>query len=850
MTVAAAVIDWREIEGQLRPFVITETGETEAVWAPQPGSQEAFMSCPAEEVCYESNRGCGKTDDLLMDFCQHVGQGWGAEWRGILFRQTYPQLSDVIVKSHKWFPRIWPGVKYNDSKHVWIWPTGETLTFSYGLREKDYWNYHGKSWPWLAFEELTTWADPAFFLKMFSCVRSTMAGMPRKIRATTNSYGCVPYGEVLTATRGWVDIQDIVDGELIVSVDQHGSAITTQAWPHNQKYSGNMATRKGRGLNMVFTEDHRLPHLNTSGSTFNHKHFYELPGQANIKRTPDRWVGSGADTVTPGVSLTIRKTKSKIIPELFINNYAALLGWMLSEGCIVERDKAFQISQSKRHNRKTIEQLLINCGFSYRKDSQAFIISEPYWSKHFKQFGKCRDKFIPQFIKNHRTEVLQILFNALMAGDGCRGVYYTTSKQLADDVADISVKLGLCVNVSSRQRDGRKGLSYAINTSPSRPIQLNTGNHVYNVTSKNNNVNVKKTNFDGQVYCLHVPGTQTFFIRQNGCVWLSSNSGHNWVKERYHLPVAPGEMYGPLIEELDEDGEALPERIAIHGYLEENRILLTADPKYISKIRAAAKGNKTLLEAWLYGSWDIVAGGMFDDVWDANRHVVPDFAVPHSWKIYRAFDWGSTAPFSVGWWAVSDGTDLTFPNKRMCSTVRGDLFRIGEWYGWNGEVNKGLKMMNHQIAKGIIERELVMGIHKRCKAGPADASIFKRENGICYASELMKSQFVQGKKRSLKFVSSNSGPGTRKLGWGLMRERFLAIIPEEGHQGPREFPGLFVTARCEQFRRTVPVLPRDMDKDPDDVDTNTEDHIGDESRYMVVFTGVRRGSGRVSGVAC
>lgn len=516
MTATAAVVDWREVEGQLRPYVITEAGEQEAAWAPQVGSQEAFMQCPATEVCYEGNRGPGKTDALIMDFCQHVGQGWGAEWRGILFRQTYPQLSDVIVKSHKWFPTIWPGVKYNDSKHVWTWPTGETLTFSYGMREKDYWNYHGKEWPWIAFEELTTWADPAFFLKMFACNRASIAGMPRKIRATTNPYG----------------------------------------------------------------------------------------------------------------------------------------------------------------------------------------------------------------------------------------------------------------------------------------------------------------------------------------------PGHNWVKMRYALPVAPGEIYGPLIEELDEDGEPLPERIAIHGHLQENRILLAADPKYMSKIRAAAKGNKAILEAWLHGSWDIVAGGMFDDVWDANRHVVPDFAVPHSWKIYRAFDWGSTAPFSVGWWAVSDGSDLTFPNNRVCSTVRGDLFRIGEWYGWSGEVNKGLKMMNHQIAKGIIERELAMGIHKLCKAGPADASIFKTENGICYAGELMKPQFVQGKRRSLKFVSSNSGPGTRKLGWGLMRERFLAIVPEEGHQGPREFPGLFITARCEQFRRTVPVLPRDMDKDPDDVDTDTEDHIGDESRYMVVFTGVRRGSGRVSGVAC
>lgn len=510
MSATMAVIDWREAEGQLRPYIITETQEVEAAWAPQPGSQEVFLSCPAEEVLYEGTRGPGKTDALLMDFCQHVGQGWGAEWRGILFRQTFPQLSDVIVKSAKWFPLIFPGARYNESKHVWTWPDGETLTFSYGMREKDYWQYHGKSWPWIGFEELTTWPDPAFFLKMFSCCRSSKRGMPRKIRTTTNPYG----------------------------------------------------------------------------------------------------------------------------------------------------------------------------------------------------------------------------------------------------------------------------------------------------------------------------------------------PGHNWVKMRYNLPVPPGEIMGLLVET---EGE--PERIAIHGHLDENQILLTADPKYKDKIRASARGNKAQLMAWLEGSWDIVAGGMFDDVWDAKRHVVPDFVVPSSWRVYRSFDWGSSAPFSVGWWAMSDGTDLTFPNGKCCSTVRGDLFRIAEWYGWSGEPNQGLKMVDTAIAKGIIERELAMKIHERCKAGPADASIFKTENGVCIANGLQKPQFVGGRKYHVSFVSSLSAPGTRKLGWAVMRERFLAVNPCETRVGPREFPGLFVTARCDQFRRTVPVLPRDMDKDPDDVDTNTEDHIADEARYMTVFASYNRAGGRVRGVA-
>ena len=50
-----------------------------------------------------------------------------------------------------------------------------------------------------------------------------------------------------------------------------------------------------------------------------------------------------------------------------------------------------------------------------------------------------------------------------------------------------------------------------------------------------------------------------------------------------------------------------------------------------------------------------------------------------------------------------------------------------------------------------------------------------------------------------------------------------------------EEPGLYVFSTCDQFIRTVPALPRDK-RDPDDVDSDAEDHIGDEVRYRVLET--------------
>lgn len=159
------------------------------IWQPLPGSQRRFLTCPYYEVLLEGNRGGGKTDALLMDFAQMVGRGYGEDWRGVIFRLTYPQLQDVIAKSLKWFRRIFPGAKYNASKNVWTFPTGEQLFFRFGESADDYWNYHGHAYPFLAFEELTNWKDPSFYEAMASTCRSANPDVPRWIRATTNPFG-------------------------------------------------------------------------------------------------------------------------------------------------------------------------------------------------------------------------------------------------------------------------------------------------------------------------------------------------------------------------------------------------------------------------------------------------------------------------------------------------------------------------------------------------------------------------------------------------------------------------------------------------------------------------------------
>lgn len=489
-------VEWRLNEaGMLTAYI----DGTPAIWFSQPGSQEAMLRCSIFETLLAGNRGGGKTDALLMDYAQYVGKGYGEEWKGILFRRTFPELDDIIAKSLKWFKKIWPKADYNKQAKTWVWPTGETLKFRHIMRPQEYWGYHGSSYPWIGFEELTTWPNSDCYTPMFSLSRSSHPAVAKlcRVRATTNPYG----------------------------------------------------------------------------------------------------------------------------------------------------------------------------------------------------------------------------------------------------------------------------------------------------------------------------------------------PGHNWVKKRFQLPMVDGMLIGKIVKDTRTDipeNEREQPRVAIRSSLAENKILLLADPGYIGKIRTAAR-NPAELAAWIDGSWDITSGGMFDDIWDENKHVIPD--IPYillrksGWLLNRAYDHGTSKPFSVGWWAQSNGNPIQMFGKPY-GEVKGDLFLFNEYYGCTGEENEGLNMTAREIAKQIKVLEKEMGLRGRIKRGPADSSIFSRYDG---------SKTVAGdmRKEGLYWDAIDKSPGSRIQGWQQIRLLLKGALPVK--DGPREESGIFVCERCTDWRRTVPNLSRD-DKNLDDVNTDVEDHEGDMTRYRLRWT--------------
>lgn len=272
--------------------------------------------------------------------------------------------------------------------------------------------------------------------------------------------------------------------------------------------------------------------------------------------------------------------------------------------------------------------------------------------------------------------------------------------------------------------------------------------------------------------------------------------GQHWIREKYINPH-PGGM--KVLEQVLPNGKR-HKYVFIPSKVEQNRLLLKHDPEYINRLYLV--GSKELVRAWLEGDWSAVEGAFFDN-W-SNKNIVTPFEIPSDWLKFRAFDWGSAKPFSVGWWAIArddyriDG--LVIP--------RGAMVRYREWYGATGP-NKGLRLTAEQVSEGITDRE-----DEKITYSVADPAIFTEDGGPSIAERMRPVNFIPADN---KRVAGSGHMG----GWDQMRARII---------GDNNQPMIYTFNTCTDSIRTIPTLQHDPHK-AEDLDTESEDHAADEWRY-------------------
>lgn len=268
--------------------------------------------------------------------------------------------------------------------------------------------------------------------------------------------------------------------------------------------------------------------------------------------------------------------------------------------------------------------------------------------------------------------------------------------------------------------------------------------------------------------------------------------GHAWVKARFIDIAEPGDIY--WYAPNPKQPEKRLSRCFIPSKLEDNRILMQQDPDYESRLMT---GPDHLVKALRYGEWDVVVGQVFSEFTREKHTVQIKKPLGDGWYRFASMDWGYSRPFSIGWWAVND---------------TGRVIRYREWYGCTGTPNEGLKMG----ARDVAAKAHAMGIMEGVSVMVADPACWSKSDDLPSVAE----SFAAAGFEMIKANNSRYN--------GLMKlHELMKTTLEDGK------PALLISDTCRDWLRTVPLLTSDP-RNPEDVNTEMEDHSYDDTRYAVM----------------
>ena len=275
--------------------------------------------------------------------------------------------------------------------------------------------------------------------------------------------------------------------------------------------------------------------------------------------------------------------------------------------------------------------------------------------------------------------------------------------------------------------------------------------------------------------------------------------GHAWVKKMFIDPAPYGESFwatDPDTGELltwpqghSKEGEPLFKRRFIPANLFDNPYL-SEDGLYEANLLSLPEHQRKQL---LEGSWDLNEGAAFPE-FNPKLHITEPFDIPDSWVRFRACDYGYGSNTGVLWFAVVPKSEQLIVYRELYTS----------------------KVTAVDLADMILEEEA----GERIRYGVLDSSLWHKrgDTGPSLAEQMIR--------RGCRWRPSDRSAGSRISGKNEIHRR-LKVDPYS------EEPGLIFFNSCRNTIAQIPSIPLDK-KDPEDVDTKSEDHLYDALRYGVM----------------
>ena len=152
-------------------------------WQPHPGPQIEFCTRGEFEVFFGGAKGPGKTDCLIAEASRYV---YHPKYHGLIIRRTFPRLQEIIDRCWLLYPSL--GGHYISKTNRWVFPGGARVTLGHCQHESDKYNYHGKEFHFLGFDELTEFEE-SVYLFIIANVRRSVHDLILRVRSTSNPGG-------------------------------------------------------------------------------------------------------------------------------------------------------------------------------------------------------------------------------------------------------------------------------------------------------------------------------------------------------------------------------------------------------------------------------------------------------------------------------------------------------------------------------------------------------------------------------------------------------------------------------------------------------------------------------------
>jgi len=275
--------------------------------------------------------------------------------------------------------------------------------------------------------------------------------------------------------------------------------------------------------------------------------------------------------------------------------------------------------------------------------------------------------------------------------------------------------------------------------------------------------------------------------------------GHHWVKKMFIDPSPYNRAYDATDIETGEvlrypaghakAGRPLYKRRFIPARLSDNPYLAESGDYEAMLLSMPEQQRRQLLD----GDWDIKEGAAFTE-FDRNIHVVEPFDIPSNWVKFRACDYGYGSKSGVVWFAVAPNEQLVVYRELYVSKVLAtDL----------ADMILDVEAGDGNIKYGVLDSSLW---HKRGDTGPS----------------LAEQMIMKG----CRWRPSDRSRGSRISGKNEIHRRLQV---DEFTEEPR----LVFFNSCTNTISQLPAIPLDK-KNPEDVDTNAEDHLYDALRYGIM----------------